>query len=127
MNRLERAVENMAYVLLGIDTGDVWQRFSCSEIEAIADVLTEAGHKDAAAFILGEHAEHDEPGDEHHIDRPQFEIVAQFHEGIKRCGEIRSFPSRQLAEAQIAHWNEIRPELNSPWWVREIKEEQVNV
>lgn len=62
------AVATMAERLHGIDTGEVWGKFTCSEVESIADVLEAFGHADAAAFIIAEHAEGDEFGDDHWID-----------------------------------------------------------
>lgn len=124
MADLWQAIQRMADTLHMVDTGNVWEHFTCTEIESIADVLRVAGRDEVAEFILAEHAEYDEPGDEHHIDRPQFEIVASFSDGIKRCGEIPSFPNRVMAEEKIAYWETLRPESKGTWWVREIKEEQ---
>ncbi len=66
---LYRAVADMAAGLLSVDpmTGgmDLYQRFSCTEIDPLLRVLVLAGHRDAAAEVLACHTAGDEPGDLH--------------------------------------------------------------
>lgn len=58
-------VHNGADVLLGIDNGGTWGSFTCTEIEALADIFRAAGRDDVAGFIISEHAESDEDDDMH--------------------------------------------------------------
>lgn len=63
---LTDAVAVMAERMAAMDTDDVWLHFTCGEIEAVADVLRAAGHDDVAAFIVSEHAIHDDVDDDFH-------------------------------------------------------------
>ncbi|GIE98950.1 hypothetical protein [Paractinoplanes rishiriensis] len=54
------AVDELARLLDGIDTGDVFSSFTCSELDGIATVLAIAGHQDTAAFVIAQHAMGDE-------------------------------------------------------------------
>lgn len=63
---LQNEVGLAADVVKQVDTGEVWCKFTCSEIEAIADVFRAADRHDAAVFIVDEHADSDEPGDHHY-------------------------------------------------------------
>lgn len=46
--------------------GDLATKLSCSEVEALADMLTVAGAPEAAALWIDCHAEGDDPGDDHY-------------------------------------------------------------
>jgi hypothetical protein len=63
--RLLTAVQRMADCLDGIDIGDVFAGFSCTELDSIALVLAEAGHLSTARWVLLRHAEDDEEDDLH--------------------------------------------------------------
>lgn len=54
-----------ADIMLGIDNGGTWGSFTCTEIEALADIFRAAGRTDVADFIISEHAESDEDDDMH--------------------------------------------------------------
>jgi hypothetical protein len=66
LNFLWNEVHLAADAMLRIDNGGTWNTFSCTEIEALTDVFRAAGRDDVADFILAEHAEGDEPEDEHY-------------------------------------------------------------
>lgn len=57
-------------VMQGIDNGGTWGSFTCTEIEALADIFTAAGRADVAGFIISEHAESDEDDDLHTKEEP---------------------------------------------------------
>ncbi|QWY81380.1 hypothetical protein SEA_RIZWANA_83 [Arthrobacter phage Rizwana] len=64
-------VQSAAPIMKGIDNGGTWGSFACREIEALADVFHAADRPDVADFILSEHAESDEEGDDHlHLVNP---------------------------------------------------------
>lgn len=64
---LMNEVQLAADVVNGIDNGDhLWCKFTCSEIEAVADVFRAADRHDTAVFITDQHAECDEPDDHHY-------------------------------------------------------------
>lgn len=63
---LQNEVQLAADVVKQIDNGGTWTTFGCTEIEALADVFRAADRHDAAVFIVGEHAEGDEPDDHHY-------------------------------------------------------------
>ena len=60
-------IDVLADAVCGMDTGEVWSKFTCEEIEALAEVLI-AGFQDyAAVFIISEHAYGDvDEEDQHH-------------------------------------------------------------
>lgn len=66
--RLCEAVVRLADRLDGFDIGsEIFQQFTCSEFEDLADVLRLAGRDDTADRITRWHAEGDrEPDDMHH-------------------------------------------------------------
>jgi hypothetical protein len=67
MAELDQALQEMAERFQFVDTGDVWNRFTCLEIEAIAEVLRLAGYVEVADFVIGEHARGDfDTEDMHH-------------------------------------------------------------
>lgn len=67
---VEFTVLSAADVMLGINNGGTWGSFTCTEIEALADIFTAAGRKDVADFIISEHAASDEDGDLHTKEEP---------------------------------------------------------
>lgn len=120
---LEDAVQRMADVMRYIDTGNVWEHFTCTEIGSITDVLHAAGRSDVAEFILAEHAEHDEPGDDHYEEVPEWEIVCSLGTGEpRRCGGL-TFPSEELANEKLGAWRRLHPHLAKSWSVREVERE----
>lgn len=63
------AVEDWITCAAGMDTGNIWDHFTCAEAEATADIARAAGREDIAAMILRLHAEgDDDPEDLHHQD-----------------------------------------------------------
>lgn len=65
--RLRAAITDLAELLQYIDGGDVFAGFRCVEIDSLATVFAVAGQREAAAFVIARHAEHDEhdSGDRH--------------------------------------------------------------
>lgn len=64
---LQNEVQLGADVVLGIDNADhLWCKFTCMEIEAVADIFRAADRHDAAVYITEQHAECDEPDDHHY-------------------------------------------------------------
>ncbi len=60
-------IEKVADVFDGMDIGnEVFQAFSCNEIEILWDMFDTAGYRDTANQILEWHAEGDDEGDEHY-------------------------------------------------------------
>jgi hypothetical protein len=59
-----------ADVMLGLDNGGTWGSFTCTEIEALADIFRAAGRGDVADFIIAEHGESDEDDDMHTKEEP---------------------------------------------------------
>lgn len=59
-------IDTMAGRMECVDTGDVWNMFSCTEIESLCAVLEAAGHNDTASFIRGEHSLGDDVDDDEH-------------------------------------------------------------
>ena len=121
MTGLKEAVQYMADVLNRVDTGNVWEHFTCTEIESIADVLRAVGRSDVAEFILAEHGEHDEPGDEHYTEVPEWEIVCSLGTGEpRRCGGL-TFPSEKLANDKLGAWRRLHPHLSKAWSIRQVE------
>lgn len=60
------AVEEWATVAVTIDTENVWEHFTCVEIEAIAQVSRAACRPDVAAQMIELHAVCDDEFDLHH-------------------------------------------------------------
>lgn len=56
-------------ILRGIDTGDVFERLTCTEANALADIFTAAGDEQTAEFIIAEHALTDDDCDDMHHDK----------------------------------------------------------
>lgn len=67
---LQNEVLTAADVMLGIDNGGTWGSFTCTEIEALADIFRAVGRDDVADFIIAEHAESDEDDDLHTKEEP---------------------------------------------------------
>ena len=65
--RLRTAITDLAELLQYIEGGDVFAGFRCAEIDSLATVFALAGEREAAAFVIARHAEHDEhdSGDRH--------------------------------------------------------------
>jgi hypothetical protein len=64
---LDGAVGNLAGIFIRIDASDVFEQFTCSEIEALALVFRTAGRDDAADAVIFRHAKGDsQPEDQHH-------------------------------------------------------------
>lgn len=64
---LHAEVGHMADELMDCDTGGIFDRMTCMEAESIADVFAAGDRKDAADFIIKQHAVGDtEPGDMHY-------------------------------------------------------------
>lgn len=66
---LTRRVDHLADVLHQLDTGGTFETMTCGEIEALADVLRCTGRTEVVDFIIGQHAEGDDEGDQHYEDR----------------------------------------------------------
>lgn len=62
---LRATIDAAADAMLGIDNGGTWTTFTCTEIEALAEVFLVGGRQDVAEFIINEHGEGDEEGDSH--------------------------------------------------------------
>lgn len=60
------AVEEWSTVAITIDTDNVWEHFTCIEIEAIAQVARAACRPDVAAQMIELHAICDDADDLHH-------------------------------------------------------------
>lgn len=60
------AVEEWSTVAITIDTDNVWEHFTCIEIEAIAKVARAACRPDVAAQMIELHAICDDADDLHH-------------------------------------------------------------
>lgn len=69
---LVKAVSDMADRLAGIDTGEVFRSFTCSEIDTVATVLALGGHVSVAAFVVNEHAMGDDPATPAEIADPDW-------------------------------------------------------
>jgi Cu/Zn superoxide dismutase len=65
---LRNEVGALAHAMLGIDTGEVFCCMTCTEADALADVLSAGGHPDAAAWVLNQHAMSDREFDDLHHD-----------------------------------------------------------
>lgn len=59
---LETAVREMLIQLAAVDTDNVWEHFTCLEIEAIANVARVAGRRDVADQMIELHHEFDPEG-----------------------------------------------------------------
>jgi len=59
-------IDVLADAVCAIDTGEVWSKFTCEEIEALAEVLIAAGNNHAAGFIISEHADGDVDEEDQH-------------------------------------------------------------
>ncbi|MFG1602862.1 hypothetical protein [Actinoplanes sp. NPDC049265] len=90
---LVEAVETMAEQLNGIDVGDVFGGFTCSELDSIARVLKIAGHAGTAAFIVMRHAESDEFPDD---------------------GDLTDWDGDMHAPVALAHSQSDGPSLDGP-------------
>ncbi|MCS5498210.1 hypothetical protein NY547_13250 [Cnuibacter physcomitrellae] len=63
-----RAFRRFVEVFAAEDTAaDLASRLSCTEIDALVDLLAAAGAEDAAACWLDHHGPADDPGDEHYL------------------------------------------------------------
>ena len=65
--RLHAAITELAELLQCIENGDLFAGFRCVEIDGLAAVFALAGEREAAAFVIAGHAEHDDDdsGDRH--------------------------------------------------------------
>lgn len=55
---------------------DVASKLTCSEVEALAELLSAMGGNEQAEGWIEEHTETDEPGDAHHPDSAQGDTEA---------------------------------------------------
>lgn len=60
------AVENWLPYAARMDTDNIWEHFTCTEVDATADIAHAAGREDIATMILELHAQGDETEDLHH-------------------------------------------------------------
>lgn len=65
---LHSEVGALAEAMKGLDTGEVFGCMTCTEAQALADVLTAGGHPDAAAHVIDQHAMNDDDEDDQHHD-----------------------------------------------------------
>ncbi|MFF2053857.1 hypothetical protein ACFVU2_19790 [Leifsonia sp. NPDC058194] len=68
LDQLAEALGEMATALHRVDTGDVYCKLNCGEIESIVAVLRLAGRGPAATFVLHEHAVGDDDPDDVHAE-----------------------------------------------------------
>lgn len=68
LDQLTEALGAMATALHQVDTGDVFCKLNCGEIEPIVAVLRLAGREQAATFVLHEHAVGDDDPDDVHAE-----------------------------------------------------------
>lgn len=66
MTKLETAVNELAK-LFNEDSMDVFEGFTCTEIDALVTVFNVAGHKEAAANVIAHHSPGDDAGDGHYV------------------------------------------------------------
>jgi hypothetical protein len=48
--------------------GSVFRTMACREVEALADVLRATGRNDVADAVIADHADYDQPGDDHYAE-----------------------------------------------------------
>lgn len=65
---LHSEVGALAEAMHGLDTGEVFCCMTCTEAQALADVLTAGGHPEVAEFVISQHAMSDREGDDLHHD-----------------------------------------------------------
>jgi hypothetical protein len=65
--RLRAAITELAEQVQYIEGGDLFAGFRCVEIDSLAALFALAGEREAAAFVIARHAEHDDDdsGDRH--------------------------------------------------------------
>jgi hypothetical protein len=59
------AVARFAATLARVDTGGLFNHFTCDEIDAFADMLQAFGHDETADYILSQHSAGDTMGERH--------------------------------------------------------------
>ena len=64
--RLRTAITELAEQIQYIEGGDLFAGFRCVEIDSLAAVFALAGERDAAAFVVARHAEHDDDSGDRH-------------------------------------------------------------
>ncbi len=64
------SVEHLARTIVTSGRGmGPWDHLTCTEADALSDVLVAFGHRDASDIVSSEHADADsDPDDEHHAD-----------------------------------------------------------
>ena len=65
LSDISGAVDELAKVVMSMDTGDTWLSWSCREIEVLAELLDVNGNTEAMEFVREQHAMGDEEGDQH--------------------------------------------------------------
>jgi hypothetical protein len=65
---LHSEVALLAEKMHGLDTGEVFSKMTCSEAQALADVLAAGGHPEVGEFVVSQHAMGDVDSDDTHHD-----------------------------------------------------------
>lgn len=69
LSELRAAVDEMAHNLVEMCDGSVFRTMACREVESIAAVLRSNGNEMIADLIIEDHADYDQPGDEHYPEQ----------------------------------------------------------
>ena len=65
---LEAEIGHLAAMMRQLDTGGTFETMTCSEVDALADVIRLVD-PECAEFVIAQHAEGDDEGDSHYQTR----------------------------------------------------------